>query len=69
MPSCLCRKAFLSAAVIVGDSLSSDVKGGNLVGIDTVWFDLYRAGMPDDPPAVPVFTADSYDEILKIITR
>ncbi|EFF60226.1 conserved domain protein [Enterococcus faecium PC4.1] len=24
--------------VIIGDSLTSDIKGGNMAGIDTIWF-------------------------------
>ncbi len=24
--------------VIIGDSLTSDIKGGNAAGIDTIWF-------------------------------
>ncbi|MCR5264240.1 MAG: YjjG family noncanonical pyrimidine nucleotidase [Clostridiales bacterium] len=56
------------AAVVVGDSLTSDIKGGNGAGVDTVWFDLYRTGLPDDPPAAPLYTAADFDEIYGIIT-
>ena len=57
-----------SAAVVVGDSLSSDIKGGNDAGLSTVWFDLYRTGLPDDAPARPTYTAVTFDEIFKTIT-
>lgn len=30
-------------ALIIGDSLTSDIKGGNLAGIDTCWFNPSRA--------------------------
>lgn len=35
-------------AVIVGDSLSSDIKGGKNCGITTVWFNPSGKGAPDD---------------------
>ncbi len=56
------------AAVVVGDSLSSDIKGGKNAGVDTVWFDLYRKGLPDDPPAIPDYTAVSYDGIFDLFS-
>lgn len=31
-----------NSVLIVGDSLSSDIKGGNNVGIDTCWFNKYN---------------------------
>lgn len=35
-------------AVIVGDSLSSDIRGGKNCGITTVWFNPSGKGAPDD---------------------
>ena len=34
-------KLDLSKTIIIGDSLSSDIKGGNNAGIDTCWFNCY----------------------------
>ncbi len=36
--------------LIIGDSLSSDIKGGLDYGIDTCWFNPMRAPRPDDLP-------------------
>lgn len=33
---------FKKSAIIVGDNLSSDIKGGNDIGIDTCWFNPQR---------------------------
>ena len=34
--------------LIVGDSLTSDIKGGNNIGIDTCWYNPKGANKPDD---------------------
>lgn len=36
-------------AVMVGDSLTSDIRGGNLAGIPTVWFNPRGNPAPEDP--------------------
>ena len=54
-----------SRVVMVGDSLSSDVKGGNNAGIDTIWYNPSRA--PLTGTANPTYTVDSYEEILSIL--
>lgn len=41
-----------ACAVIVGDSLTSDIRGGINAGIRTIWFN------PKGEPAVPEITAD-----------
>ena len=33
----------LSTILIVGDSLTSDIKGGNNAGIDTCWYNKWKA--------------------------
>lgn len=48
-------------AVVVGDSLSSDILGGNRSGIDTVWYNPHRK--PLSGPAQPTYTAAEYAEI------
>ncbi len=35
-------------AIIIGDSLSSDMKGGNAAGIRTCWFNPHRCAAPTD---------------------
>ena len=34
--------------LIVGDSLTSDIKGGNNIGIDTCWYNPKGVNKPDD---------------------
>ena len=34
--------------LIVGDSLTSDIKGGNNIGIDTCWYNPKGANKPND---------------------
>lgn len=51
----------LSRVVMVGDSLTSDIVGGNRAGIDTVWYNPKNE--PLTGPAQPTYTAASYDDI------
>lgn len=54
------------STVIVGDSLTSDIKGGVNFGIDTCWY------APDGAEAqgiTPTYTARSFDEICDILLR
>ena len=51
-----------SRAVIVGDSLRSDVLGGRNAGIDTIWYN--PSGQPEDPAIRPTMTAKNYQDIL-----
>lgn len=55
-----------SRVVMVGDSLSSDIKGGNNAGIDTIWYNPHS--VPLSGTAVPTYTVKSYDEILAILS-
>ena len=52
-------------ALIVGDSLSSDILGGKNAGIDTCWFN-YR-GKPARPDIVPDYTVYSLAELKSIL--
>ncbi len=54
-----------TSVVMVGDSLESDIYGGNRAGIDTVWYN--PNGLPLSGPAVPTYTAASYDEIAALL--
>ena len=54
-----------SLAVIVGDSLSSDIKGGIAYGIDTCW---YNPNKKPQPAGMDItYTAASFDEILDFL--
>ena len=50
-------------AIIVGDSLSSDIAGGINFGIDTCWYSA--KGMT--PKIQPTYTVDSLDKVLPIL--
>ena len=53
-------------ALIIGDSLSSDIRGGQNAGIDTCHFDRHRTGSGD---ARPTFTVHDFDELKKLLLR
>ncbi len=53
--------------VIIGDSLSSDIKGGKNAGIKTVWFD--PSGKENDGDVSPDFTVSSLSEIPALISE
>ncbi len=55
-----------SRVVMVGDSLTSDILGGNNAGIDTIWYNPGR--VPLTGAAVPTYTVGSYEEILAILS-
>ena len=55
----------LSRTVMVGDSLSSDIAGGNRAGIDTIWYN--PKGLPLTGSAQPTYTVSDYDEICRIL--
>ena len=54
-----------SQVVMVGDSLSSDVLGGNRAGIDTIWYNPGHTSLTG--PARPTYTVDSYGEICRLL--
>lgn len=65
----VCRNMEISDrrdAVVVGDSLISDILGGNRAGIDTIWYNPNQR--PLDGEARPTFTATDYSEILDLIS-
>ncbi len=53
-------------AIIVGDSLSSDMKGGINFGIDTCWYNPQGKPCPEDMSLT--YVAESFDEVIKYIT-
>ena len=53
--------------IVIGDSLSSDIKGGNVFGIDTCWYNPKAA--PALPNIIPTYVAYSFDEVYRIISE
>lgn len=51
--------------LIIGDSPTSDIRGGMLSGIDTCWFDPHGATLPAD--IVPTTRVSSYDDLLNLL--
>ena len=56
-----------SSALMIGDSLTADIQGGNNAGIDSVWFN--PSNIVNETPAVPTYQVKSYEEILKILSK
>ena len=54
-----------SRAVMVGDSLTSDIRGGINAGVDTIWYN--PKGKPHDPATMPTYTAATMDEIVALV--
>ena len=54
-------------AVIVGDSLTSDVRGGLVAGIKTVWFNLHGQKARED--IVPHATISELSELMGVLEK
>ena len=52
-------------AIVVGDGLKTDIRGGLDAGIDTLWFNPRH--LPPDPLIPPTYTVGSYEEALEIL--
>ena len=55
----------VSEYILIGDSLTADIAGGNDCGIDTIW--LNRTNEPVPENIVPTYTVKTLSEIKKII--
>ncbi len=51
--------------ILIGDSLTADILGGNGYGIKTVWFD--RTGETPDGDKIPTYTVKKLEEIKNIL--
>lgn len=51
--------------LIIGDSLSADIKGGHLAGLDTCWFNPYK--VPDSTNIAPTYEIQKLDELYQIL--
>ena len=56
-----------SKAVIIGDSLSSDIAGGIAYGIDTVWYNPTEKSVPEEFAGKITLVARNYGEIYDFI--
>lgn len=58
-----------SQTLIIGDSLSSDIKGGQNAGIDTCFFKIQEAGAAEGGMAqvIPTWQIGSLDEVLELV--
>lgn len=54
-------KFSVSDSIIIGDSLTSDIKGGNGVGLRSVWFNM--RGEKNDTDIMPDYTVKNFDEL------
>lgn len=54
-----------SRVVMIGDSLTTDIRGGFDAGLDTIWFN--PKALPLSGPVRPTYTVGSYGEILNIL--
>lgn len=54
----------LEKTVIIGDSLSSDIKGGQNAGIDTIWLNVNQQ---ETPTIKPTYTIQNLDDLYQIL--
>ena len=54
----------IASTLIIGDSLATDIKGGNAAGIDTCWFNPKKADLRGD--SRPTYTIHSLKELYEI---
>ncbi|MGY1465052.1 YjjG family noncanonical pyrimidine nucleotidase [Bacillus toyonensis] len=53
--------------LIIGDSLSADIKGGYVVGIDTCWFNPEKK--LNDSEIVPTYEVHSFEDLYALLKR
>ena len=54
-------------ALMIGDSLSADIQGGNNAGIDTIWYNPHH--LVNMTQAHPTYEVDSYQALLEILDK
>ena len=54
-------------ALMIGDSLSADIQGGNNAGIDTVWYNPHH--LENKTQAQPTYEVHSYQALLEILDK
>ena len=53
-------------ALMIGDSLTADIAGGNNAGIDTLWYNSTQA--ENTSPAKPTYQVGNYQELLTLLS-
>jgi HAD superfamily hydrolase (TIGR01509 family) len=53
--------------LLVGDSFSVDITGGEEYGVDTVWFNHDNKRKPNNPNIYPDYRIRKFEELLKIL--
>jgi len=53
-------------ALIIGDSLSSDIQGGQIAGLDTCWYNPERK--PNNTDIVPTYEIQKLDQLYRLLT-
>lgn len=56
-----------SRVLMIGDSLSSDIQGGNNYGIDTCWFNPH--GKKNVTAIQPTFEIQTWDQLVEIVKK
>ena len=54
-------------ALMIGDSLTADIQGGNNAGIDTIWYNPHH--LENKTQAQPTYVVDSYQALLEILDK
>ena len=56
-----------SQALMIGDSLTADIAGGNNAGIDTAWYN--PKGLINQTQARPTYILQSYQDLLDLLLQ
>ena len=54
-------------ALMIGDSLTADIQGGNNAGIDTIWYNPHR--LENHTQAQPTYEVHSYQDLLDCLDK
>jgi len=54
-------------ALMIGDSLTADIQGGNNAGIDTIWYNPHH--LENKTQAQPTYEVDSYQDLLDCLDK
>ena len=53
--------------LMIGDSLTADIQGGNNAGIDTIWYNPHH--LENHTQAHPTYEVDSYQALLELLDK
>ena len=53
--------------LMIGDSLTADIAGGNAAGIDTIWYNPNHK--ENTSQVVPTYTVSNYQEIADLLIK